>query len=215
MNTETAPDAANSTVLPTGANITDSKDTPEVVELKKAVEKSKKNIAEAQNAGIKRGRGRPRKLKPGEASPSVAQPQSGEAIASASMPAPMPQTDLTPIMREGIKLPFAIMAGNLECEEIALTDEEAQTPAELANHLVNLYLPELHNQDPKKIIAWSFAAAVFMLVTKKTALYQAKKKESKAEATPDSAPQTNAELGDSAPVIPANGRAAAELFRRF
>jgi hypothetical protein len=185
--------ASENTELPQGVQPITSNET---INFEKIVSDSQKNIANELNAPPKRGRGRPRKVRPEQASSSMSQPV-GSAEPSASLPQ-APQIDITPILRDGVKLPFEIAAGKLKDAEIRLRDDEAQGPAEIANQLLNVYMPDLQNQDPKKVLAWSFAISMGMLVVRKTQIHQANKAKNKEEPDSDvENPEQNVNSNDS------------------
>jgi hypothetical protein len=93
------------------------------------------------------------------------------------MPAAAPEVDIKPILKTALQVPFSIWATKTNVKELELSDEEAEGPAQCANQLVNLYMPDLQKQDPKKVLAWSFALSMGMIVAQKMQILATKKEQ--------------------------------------
>jgi hypothetical protein len=157
--------------LPSGTNPVEqtAADTTKTINLEAAIAKSKAEIEKADGPP-KRGRGRPRKIKPEASSSGVRHPSDAPGAAPQSVEAP--QLNLTPILQQALKLPFDIAAAKFKCADICLTDEEAAAPAQIAEQLLNAYMPDVINQDPKVVLVWSFAFSIGMLSYSKFQAYQ-------------------------------------------
>lgn len=159
----------SSTELPVGSQTIEKSEAPSnVVSIDAAIEKSKNEIHAAHGAP-KRGRGRPRKVRPEEAPASMPTPASVAPSASV----PTPEINLTPIFSQAVRFPFDVAAAKYKCPELAVTDDEVKEPAELANQLFQVYAPELASSDPKKLLAWTLAISLAMLTVKKIGVYHA------------------------------------------
>jgi hypothetical protein len=136
-------------------------------DLENAIKKSSAEINAAQNAEPKRPRGRPRKIKPEAATPSMDSAAPGIPSMEATA-----QMDITPLFSQIIKMPFEIAATKTKCELIKLDESEAKDPAALANQLFQAYAPDLlGDQDPKRLMLVSFGLSVGMLALTKARIY--------------------------------------------
>ncbi len=149
----------NSSELPVGQiqTVVDN-----VIDLDRAIEKSTAEIAASINAPIKRGRGRPRKIVPEPASSSVIQPA---RLA-------VPPFDATPYLKQAVQMPFAVASAKFKCDELKVTDEQAEPVAIAANNFLKAYAPNLEKADPKTIAAVALATALGMLCFEKYSVYQ-------------------------------------------
>lgn len=194
------------TALPPGqAPVAPPADDSKILDL--AIEKSKSEIANAQNAPVKRGRGRPRKIQPAPASPSVAQPAGPAA----------PLFDATPYLKQAVQVPFAVAAAKFKCDELKVTDEQALPVAIAADQFLRAYAPNLEKADPKTIAAVAFATSLGMLCFEKYSVYSTLEKTpaqvAAAEPVPNDIPSPVSDEQAFAP-SPFSGRIpASDAFR--
>lgn len=186
-------------------------DSAEVVDLKKAVNQSSFEIAEAQTAAAtpKRGRGRPKKIKTEATGPSVG---AADQMTGAAQSVETPSVDYSKITGAILKLPFDVAATRTRVEKIRATDEEIHEPALLASELVNIYMPALATQDPKSILVWSFAASMGMLVYSKFLIFKAEKPTSENPVSENSNPSPNS-VSETGPTLRDDSISADAAFR--
>lgn len=156
MQLEKSPTPPSNGALPHGLNQSE-------ISLDKVVDESRSRIHAEQNPTqtVKRGRGRPRKIAPEATGPSVGQSPQAKA----------PEIDVTPILRQLVQFPFNIAAVRTRCDALAVTDDEATSPAVAANQLLNIYLPDIEKANPKTAALYVFLISFGMLTVQKMTVY--------------------------------------------
>lgn len=117
-------------------------------EFKKKIEESKQVISEANFQAPKRGRGRPRKNPNAGPQPATHHAQAAEASASPAA-APMPAPDISQFVKPPLMAISKVPAIKYRIPELALTDDEAQSCAAALNQVVQAFVPDVGNMDPK------------------------------------------------------------------
>lgn len=181
----------------------------DATDVKRAAEISAFEVAESAPAApqVKRGRGRPKKIKAESARPSVS------AAASSEIPSVETQVDYSKMCAAALKLPFDVAATRTRVEKIRVTDEEISEPAQLASVLVNIYMPALANQDPRTVVAWSFAASLGMLVYSKFLIFKSVKAQPETPAGDTATSEKKPDDQPAGPVLKPDSISADEAFR--
>lgn len=113
----------------------------------KVVQESKNRLHAEANKPLKRGRGRPRDVKPTENSSSPNVSNSGST--TAPIGGPVQQMNIAPMIQEPLILLSSLPAKKYKCDELVLTDEEAAACAKAVNDLLNAFIPDLTQMSPK------------------------------------------------------------------
>lgn len=111
-----------------------------VESLENVIAESTQTLQAAEAKPIKKGRGRPRKI-PDQASPGYAT-GTGAPLPGGS-PAPVPQADLTPILKPAVQMPFEIAAIRTGYEGWRLDEAETNLLAMQVDAIAKEYMPQL------------------------------------------------------------------------
>lgn len=161
------------------------------------VASSKDKIAQEAEDQVKRGRGRPpgssKKIPSDEKSADPQSLKAGGEKASKESTASMRNLteDMKPILKETVKVPFAMTSAHFQEPEFEITDKEAETAGHYLAKYIQLSMPDLENQDPKNFNLWAFILSMALLGLKKLPVF-VKLKKSKApppESSHEEAPQ--------------------------
>lgn len=113
----------------------------------KVVQESKNRLHAEQNKPLKRGRGRPSTVKPTETSSSPNFSSVGSPTSPNQLPAQ--QMNIGPMIEGPLKLLSGIPAKKYKCEDLTLSDEEAQQCGKAVNDLLNAFIPDMSQMSPK------------------------------------------------------------------
>lgn len=140
----------------------------------KVVQESKNRLHAEQNKPLKRGRGRPSTVKPTETSSSPNFSSAG----SATPPhiGSVQSMNIAPMIEGPLKLLSGLPAKKYKCDDLALTDEEAQQCAKAVNDLLNAFIPDMSQMSPKTAAVFG-AVLVFGSVGMNKAIILANHKE--------------------------------------
>lgn len=142
--------------------------TNDNAEFKKKIEESKVVIAEAAQAP-KRGRGRPPKPRPelsAQNTPNQAEPM------QAAVPAP----NISAYIKQPLIVISKIPAVNYQIPELQLSDDEASACAESLNQVVQAFVPNVNNMDPKTAAVVSAFAVFGSVGFQKYSIFKEKQK---------------------------------------
>lgn len=140
-----SPDVKPSVEAPQAAPVEQADD------FSKVVQESKNRLHAEQNKPLKRGRGRPSTVKPTETNSSP----NFSSVGSPTSPVPVQQMNIGPMIEGPLKLLSGIPAKKYKCEELTLSDEEAQQCAKAVNDLLNAFIPDMSQMSPKTAAVFS------------------------------------------------------------
>jgi len=187
----------------------------EGLNLDQAIEKSKAEINAAATAP-KRGRGRPRKVQPGQEPTSMSAPGSSQA-------APAPPVDYSPYLKQAIQTPANFFATKYKCPELRVSDQEAEGPVAAANQCLRVFMPGIEAANPKTAAVYALVLSVGMLTMSKYAIFSELqtsrapidlKPATAAPIATEPAPTTPPEPPTEAPQATQGGVSALQAYRR-
>lgn len=156
-------------------NSENNENSPAAESFTQIIEQSKASLsAETQSQG-KRGRGRPKgspNVKGREPIKDSNSNVSKEAndenpTLSAGRAEVLPPLDLQPVLKDATKLPFAIAAIKYRMPELEISDEEAATPTFYLNKVLNYYMPDLEQRNPKAFAMSAWVVSLILIGIKK------------------------------------------------
>ncbi len=137
-------------------------------EFKKIVEKSRENIQEAATQKEnKRGRGRPKKIRPEE---EKKRPEIGSSPSNPTISA-QPAPDISQYLKNPIQFVSKIPAAKYQIPELAFSDDEATACAESINGILQAFVPDQNSMDPKTASILSLGMVVGSIGFQKYMIY--------------------------------------------
>lgn len=136
-------------------------------ELDKVISESRIQLEGRKQAAVKkRGRGRPKGSikKATELGETTSLTETSSADVGAELP------DLTPFIRQGVALPFAVLAENTGFEQFKLAEDEADGLAPQIQSVLRQYAPNVMHSPHAP--AYMLAGSVVMLAASKYAAYR-------------------------------------------
>lgn len=175
-------------------------------EFKKIVEESREKIHAQGPAAVKRGRGRPRKVRPDSVSQSQ---QSGPRPPSVATEAPKtPPPDISRYLETPIISLSKLPAVKYEIPELAFDETEAKACAESLNQVLQAFVPSIGEMSPKTAAVVSAFATFGSIGFSKYQIYLEKRKP-EIEPEKNEVQSENAELQNG--IFPVH---AVDVFRR-
>lgn len=148
----------------------------------KIIEESKAKIQEAHIEQLpKRKPGRPRK----NPLPTSESHGSATVAETVTLQAPTPPPDLAPMMKGPLIFISKIPATKHNIPELALSPDEAQLCAESLNQILNAFVPDVGNMDPKTAAVVSGSMVFGTVFFQKYQIYLDKKKSIDPEPLPE------------------------------
>lgn len=174
-------------------------------EFKKIVDESRQKIASEVPTAVKRGRGRPRKVRPDSVSQSI---QSGPRPPSVATETPKtPPPDISRYLETPIISLSKLPAVKYEIPELQFDENEAKACAESLNQVLQAFVPSVGEMSPKTAAVVSAFATFGSIGFSKYQIYLDKRKH--VEPVQTEVQTENAELQNG--IFPVH---AADIFRR-
>lgn len=146
------------------------------------VSESKAKIADAPKAPDIPARKAGRPAKPGAPSKymekkSRAQANGSHTEPEMGPPPPPLKVDLAPFLKTPIQVISKIPASKYQCADLAFSDDEAKACAESLNQIVEAFIPDLNQMDPKTAAVVSGLSVFGSIAFQKYSIYQQKRAE--------------------------------------